>query len=255
MKLAGQVALVTGGGSGLGEAAARLMANEGARVVIADFDVRAGQAVVEAIKAAGGESVFMPVDVAKAASVEGMVQGVLTHYGRVDVLLTSAGVFSPGSVLDTTEADWDRHLNINLKGTFLCAKFCLPPMLKQGRGSIITMGSVAGMHSIARNAAYGPSKAGVIYLTQLIALEHGAGGIRANCVCPGNIETPMLLQSIAREPNPEQVMQKANQASVLGRLGKPEEVAQAILFLASDDSAYITGSTLVVDGGRLLKLS
>lgn len=255
MKLAGRVALVTGGGSGLGEAAARLMANEGARVVIADFDVRAGQAVVEAIKAAGGESVFMPVDVAKAASVEGMVQGGLIHYGRVDVLLTSAGVFSPGSVLDTTEADWDRHLNINLKGTFLCAKFCLPPMLKQGRGSIITMGSVAGMHAIARNAAYGPSKAGVIYLTELIALEHGAGGIRANCVCPGNIETPMLLQSIAREPNPEQVMQKANQASVLGRLGKPEEVAQAILFLASDDSAYITGSTLVVDGGRLLKLS
>lgn len=117
------------------------------------------------------------------------------------------------------------------------------------------MGSVAGMHSIARNAAYGPSKAGVIYLTQLIALEHGAAGIRANCVCPGNIETSMLLQSIARDPNPEQVMQKANQASVLGRLGKPEEVAQAILFLASDDSAYMTGSTLVVDGGRLLKLS
>jgi NAD(P)-dependent dehydrogenase (short-subunit alcohol dehydrogenase family) len=255
MKLAGRVALVTGGGSGLGEASAQLMATEGAAVVIADSDARAGQHVVDAITAGGGESIYVSVDVANAASVEGMIQSALTRYGQLDVLLTSAGVFSPGSVIETTEAEWDRHLNINLKGTFLCAQQALLPMLKQGRGTIITLGSVAGLHAIARNAAYGPSKAGVVYLTQLLALEYGANGVRANCVCPGNIETPMLLRSIADETDPEQVLYKAQHASILGRLGRPEEVAQAIVFLASDEAAYITGATIVIDGGRLLKLA
>ena len=255
MKLSGRVAVVTGGGSGLGETAARRMAAEGAAVVIADFDTRTGQRVAEDIRNAGGLSVFVPVNVADSQSVEQMVQQTLGTYGQIDILLTSAGVFQPGGVLDTTDTDWERQIDINLKGTFLCARHCLPSMIHNTTGNIITMGSVAGMHPISRNAAYGPSKAGVIYLTQLIALEHGADGIRANCVCPGNIETPMLLKSIAQEANPEQVLHKAQRAAVLGRLGTPEEVAELILFLATDDSAYMTGATLVVDGGRLLKLS
>jgi NAD(P)-dependent dehydrogenase (short-subunit alcohol dehydrogenase family) len=255
MKLSGRVALVTGGGSGLGETAAKRMAAEGAAVVVADFDARAGQRVAESIRSAGGISSFVSVDVAETQSVEQMVRQTLETYRQIDILLTSAGVFHPGSVLDTTESDWDRQININLKGTFLCAHHCLPTMIQRKTGNIITMGSAAGMHPISRNAAYGPSKAGVIYLTQLIALEHGADGIRANCVCPGNIETSLLLNSIAQETNPEQVLQKAHRAAVLGRLGKPEEVAELVLFLATDDSAYMTGATLVLDGGRLLKLS
>jgi NAD(P)-dependent dehydrogenase (short-subunit alcohol dehydrogenase family) len=256
MKLRGCTAVITGGGSGLGQAAALLFAQEGAKVVIVDIDDRGGKETITSIQKQGGESIFVKADVSISSQVQSMVRTTFEKYGRLDILITSAGILRLAKTADLSEDDWDLQMNINLKGTFLCAKYCIPAMIQTGGGNIVTLGSAVGLHPVGKNAAYGSSKAAVTYLTKLIALEYGEVGIRANCVCPGNIDTPMLRNSIDRdEPDPEKERKAVITKTVMKRLGTAQEVAQAMLFLVSPEASYITGTTIVIDGGRLLMLS
>ena len=254
MKLTDRVALITGGGSGIGQAIAHLFAQEGAKIVVADFNEVTGQATVDDLRSQGADSIFVKVDVPQAQSVEQMVAAVDQHYGRLDIMVTSAGIGELGTVVGASEDHWDRTIDINLKGTWLSAKYSIPLMERNGSGNIITLASVAGLHTLRRNVAYGPSKTGVIYLTKLIALEHGPL-IRANSLCPGVTDTPMMTRDIEATDDPDEEMRIILASTVLGRVAKTEEVAKAALFLASDDSSYITGVALPVDGGRLLKIN
>jgi len=241
-KLDGKVALITGAGSGMGRATALLFAREGARVVVADYVPAGGKETVGMIKEAGGEAIFVEVNVSKAADVERMVKETLDIYGRIDILYNNAGVSGRYAfTADTTEEEWDLILNINLKGVFLGSKYTIPVMLEQGGGVIITTASTAALSGSPSLPAYSASKAGVVQLTKTMAMEYGKGNIRVNCICPGAIHTPML------EASP--IPLTAGRAFPLGRIGEPEDIAQAALYLASDDSSFITGQILVVDGG------
>lgn len=240
-RLDGKVALITGAASGIGRAAALLFAREGAKVAVADLAAAGGQETVDMIKKAGGEARFMRVDVTKASEVEGMVRSVVDAFGRVDVLYNNAGMEGAvGDVADVAERDWDTIINVNLKSVFLCSKYTVPVMVRQGGGSIISTSSVMALGGKAKVAAYCVSKAGVITLTKSMAIECAKSNIRVNCICPGLIDTPLSARSISSiqlEYIPE------------GKPGRPEDVAHAALYLAADDSVYVTGTAIVVDGG------
>ena len=246
MKLSGQVALITGGASGIACAVARLFAREGASVMVADADVSGGTDVVEKMRDAGGRVSFAQLDVSQAAQVSRTVEITLNHFGGLHILFNGAGVLTYGTVLETAEEEWDRVLGINLTGTYLCCRAVLPHMVKQGRGAIINVASTTGAHdACARAAAYVSSKGGVTLLTRAMAIDHAKQGIRVNAICPGPTDTPMLRKALT----PEQLDAFAK-TFPMGRLGRPEEIANAALFLASDDASFITGSTLYVDGGQ-----
>jgi NAD(P)-dependent dehydrogenase (short-subunit alcohol dehydrogenase family) len=253
MKLKNRTALITGGASGIGKATAELFASEGARIAIADIDNESGQKVVKDLNNIS-ESLFIHVDVRESKEVEAMVKKVMDTFGSLDILITSAGIGELGTVIGASEDHWDRTINTNLKGTWLCSKYSIQAMSECGGGSIVTISSVAGLHPFRRNVAYGPSKAGVIYLTQLIALEHGPE-IRANSVCPGCTDTPMIQRDISATEDPEKELEIILDSTVIGRMASPMEIARSVLFLASDDASYITGVALPVDGGRLLKVN
>jgi len=225
-KLDGKAALITGAGSGIGRATAILFAEEGAKVAVVDY-------VPE-------EAFFIEADVSKTGDVENMVKAVMDAYGRLDVLFNNAGVIRIALVADLSVEDWDLVINTNLRAVFVASKLAIPIMLKQGGGVIISTSSVNGLGANATIAPYCTSKAGVILLTKTIAAEYGSQGIRANCICPGMIETAMTQESIP-------VLETEYIAQ--GRPGRPEEIAGAALFLASDDSSYVNGTSLVVDGG------
>jgi len=240
-KLDKKVAAITGAGSGIGRATALLFAEEGAKVAAIDYAPAGGKETVRMIKEAGGEAIFIEADVSKAADVERMVKTTVDTYGRIDILFNNAGIV--GMVAPTaelTEENWDRVLNINLKGVFLCSKYAIPVMLQNGGGVIINTSSCQGIGIVRNMAAYNVSKAGIIQLTKTTALEYAPKNIRVNCICPGTIQTPM---SEAWTP----VLK--TDLLLQGRIGQPEEVARAALYLASDDSSYVTGHALVVDGG------
>jgi NAD(P)-dependent dehydrogenase (short-subunit alcohol dehydrogenase family) len=246
MRLKGKVAIVTGGSSGIGRASAELFAREGARVVVADYNADAGRATVETIKGAGGDAIFVQVDVSDAAQVRDMVQTALDTYGGIDILLNNAGILLFGTVLDTEEKDWRRVMDINLTGTFLVCKAVLPHMIQRGGGSIINLTSSTGAHDAGPNtAAYVTSKGGVALMTRAMAIDHAKDHVRVNAVAPGPTDTPMLRDALSLE-------QLAAFAATfpMGRLGRPEELANAILFLASDDASFVTGAILAVDGGQ-----
>jgi len=243
-KLDGKVALITGAASGIGRASALLFAEEGAKVAVADYVPAQGQETVKMIEEAGGEAIFIEADVSKAADVEKMVKTTVDTYGRIDILFNNAGImgaFAPTA--KTTEEKWDLIMNINLKGVFLGSKYAIPVMLDQGGGVIVNTASTAGMDALPNLPAYSASKGGVILLTKAMAMEYGKKNIRVNCICPGGIRTPIAAASgVAGEQSPLP-------GQPLRRIGEPEDVAQAALYLASDDSSYITGAALVVDGG------
>src|SRR5467141_12305 len=249
MRLENKVALVTGGTSGIGEAVAELFAREGAKVAITGRNESRGHAVMARILEAGGKSIFLRTDVRKAAECKRAVDETLRSFGRVDILFNNAGVFYPQTAIECSENQWDEQIDVNLKGTFLMSKFALPTMIAQGRGVIINNSSGWGLVGGDRAVAYCASKGGVVLMTKAMAIDHGRQGIRVNCVCPGDVETPMLPQD-AKMRGLEWDAYIAGCANrPLGRVGSAEEIARAVLFPASDDSSFMTGAALVVDGG------
>jgi NAD(P)-dependent dehydrogenase (short-subunit alcohol dehydrogenase family) len=247
-RLDGKVCVITGAGSGIGKASAIRFGAEGGRIACADVVEETGRATAAEIAAAGGEAEFFAVDVTDPASVQALYDAVERRFGAVHVLLNNAGVLLPGdvSVLDTDLDTWNRVLAINLTGVFLCCKLGIPKLLAAGGGSVVNMGSISGLvGSATSQIGYAASKGGVIAITRDIAVEFARRGVRANALCPGPVETPLALQLYADEA----AWQRRQVHIPTGRLGKPEEVAEAALFLASDESSWVTGTCLVVDGG------
>jgi NAD(P)-dependent dehydrogenase (short-subunit alcohol dehydrogenase family) len=247
-RLDGKVAVITGAASGMGKVAATLFAREGANVVVADVADDAGAATAREIEAAGGRAHYVRADVSKAGEAETMIGAATDHFGGLHVLYNNAGIFpaDDGSVTDTAEATWDRVMAINLKGVFFGCKYGIPAMLASGGGSIINVASfVALVGAATPQIAYTASKGGVLAMTREIAVEFARKGIRANALCPGPIETPLLRELLADPVRRERRLVHIP----IGRFGQAEEIANAALFLASDESSLVTGSTFVVDGG------
>jgi meso-butanediol dehydrogenase/(S,S)-butanediol dehydrogenase/diacetyl reductase len=249
MKLDGRIAIVTGSGSGIGHETAKLMAAEGAHVVVVDKNRANAEAVAAEIGAAGGKAEAAAVDVAREAEVEALMGRVQRAHGRIDILVNNAGYGITGTVVTTTEADWDALMGVNVKGVFLCCKHAIPIMERQGGGSIVNTASTVSNVGIPDRAAYCASKGAVQSLTRAMALDHVHAGIRVNCVAPGTIETPYFTQMFARANDAEALRRSLEARQAMERLGKPIEIARAILFLASDDASFCTGSTVTVDGG------
>lgn len=246
MRLKGKVAIVTGGGSGIGRATAMLFAREGARVVIADYEAQAGRDAAEAIKAGGGEAVFVQTDVSDAAQVQRLAQAALDTYGGIDILFNNAGVLLFGTILTTGEKAWERLMAINLTGTYLVSRAVLPHMIARGGGSIINVTSSTGAHdAVANAAAYVASKGGVALLTKAMAIDHAADHVRVNAIAPGPTDTPMLRNNLSPD-----ALAAFAATFPMQRLGRPEELAQAALFLASNEASFVTGAILAVDGGQ-----
>lgn len=246
-QLAGKVALVTGGGSGIGQATALMFAREGAKVVVADTNSEGGQETVDKIKKAGGESMFVRTDVSKAADTEIMVNKTIEAYGQLNCAFNNAGIEGgEGSIVEYSEDVWDRVFDINLKGVWLCMKYEIPEMLKQGRGAIVNTASIMGLIGGAGNPAYVASKHGVVGLTKVGALRYAKEGIRVNAVCPGVISTPMVERVFARNPGAEAWFLEREP---MGRFGAPEEIAETVIWLCSEAASFITGHTMTVDGG------
>jgi len=249
MRIANRVALITGGTSGIGEATALLFAKEGASVAITGRNEKRGHAVTEQILQSGGNAIFIRTDVRHAAECQRAVDQTARTLGRLDILFNNAGVFYPHTTLDCSEEEWDLQIDINLKGTFLMSKSALPLMIQQGRGVIINNSSGWGIVGGDAAVAYCASKGGVVLLTKAMAIDHGRQGIRVNCICPGDIDTPMLPEDAKMRGLKWSDYLAGCANRPLGRIGTADEIAKAVLFLASDDSSFMTGTALIVDGG------
>jgi NAD(P)-dependent dehydrogenase (short-subunit alcohol dehydrogenase family) len=247
-RFAGKVALVTGAGSGIGEATATRFAEEGARVVAVDINESAATRVVDAIRTRGGAASAWRADVAHPGDAEAMIHYALNTFGRLDVLHNNATSGTLGLVADMSVDDWNHALAVNLTAPFMASKFALPVMIAQGGGVIVNMSSDAGLMAEYGLSAYGAAKAGVISLTRSIAVEYARHNIRANCISPGGVLTPPTLAFIHAVDGVEERMRRAHP---VGRLGRPEEIANVVLFLASDEASFITGACYVVDGGSM----
>jgi NAD(P)-dependent dehydrogenase (short-subunit alcohol dehydrogenase family) len=248
MKLTGKVAIVTGGGGGIGRSTALRFAKEGARVVVADLDSFNGEETVSRIRDQGGEAIFAKTDVSDSKQIKELIEITITSFGALNIMFNNAGVGNTEvRSVDLTEEEWDRVVDINLKGVFLGIKYSVPELVKAGGGVIINTSSLLGLKGQKYMAAYNSSKAGVIGLTQNAALEYGKFNIRVNCIAPGVIDTK-IIDNWKQNERKWPIISRAN---ALGRIGTPEEVANAVLFLASDEASFITGTTLSVDGGGL----
>ncbi len=252
-RLAGKVAVVTGAGRGIGRAVAVAFGAEGALVVAANRNRDEGESVVAEIAAAGGEADFIPTDVCRPEDCEQLVAETESRHGRIDVLCNNAGVGVLRSVVDTTFEQYDHIMDTNVRGVFWLCKHAIPAMVERGSGSIINMASVASFVGFENDAAYCASKGALLMLTRQVALDYAAKGVRVNAVCPGFIETEQLIHYCGQQPDPEAALAVCNEAHPMGRVGQPEEVAAVAVFLASDESSFVTGASLVVDGGLLIR--
>jgi NAD(P)-dependent dehydrogenase (short-subunit alcohol dehydrogenase family) len=249
MRLQNKVALITGGTSGIGEATAILFAKEGAKIAITGRNEKRGHAVTTQILKDGGQAIFLRTDVRKSEECRRAVDETVSAFRRLDILFNNAGVFYPQTTLECSEQQWDLQIDINLKGTFLMSKFALPGMIEQGSGVIINNSSGWGIVGGDAAVAYCASKGGVVLLTKAMAIDHGRQGIRVNCICPGDVDTPMLPEDARMRGQKWENYLAGCSNRPLGRIGTPDEIAKAALFLASDDASFMTGATLVVDGG------
>lgn len=248
----GKTAVVTGGAMGIGEATARKLAAAGASVALLDINERAGASTAADIVSAGGVCQFFACDVSSSLAVESALKGIRDRFGGVDVLVSNAGIQDYGDVVTTTEEAWDHLMSVNLKGCFLVAKHTIPSMLERGGGAIVVVGSVQSVAAIGNSVAYVAAKHALLGLVRAMAVDYARKGIRVNCVCPGAIDTPMLRWAANLDSNPDGVIDTCNRSHALGRIGKPEEVADAIVYLASPAASFITGAALLVDGGMLV---
>ncbi|MEJ2127830.1 MAG: SDR family NAD(P)-dependent oxidoreductase [Woeseiaceae bacterium] len=249
MRMEGKVALITGGTSGIGSAAAIRLAAEGAAVAITGRNPERGNTVVSQIIDSGGDAIFIKSDVRLAEDCRNAVEKTLERFGKIDVLFNNAGVFYPKTVPECTEEEWDETIDSSLKGAFLMSKYTLPSMIEQGSGSIIHTSSGWGILGGNDAAAYCAAKGGLVIMAKAMAIDHGPDGIRVNCVCPGDVMTPMLEDDAEKRGMTWDEYAAGAVERPLGRIGTVDEIADAVLFLASDESSFVTGESLIVDGG------
>ncbi len=250
-ELQGRVALVTGGGGGIGRATSLLLAREGAAVAVVDLDESAAVATVEEIHRAGGRAVSLAADVSSQQDAQGAVERTCQEFGALHILFNNAGITRRASVLDTTIEEWDRVVAVNLRGVFLMSRFAIPRIIDSGGGSVVNTGSGWGLVGGGDAASYCATKAAVVNLTRAMAIDHARGNVRVNCVCPGDTDTDMLTNEGQQLGVDREEFLRESGDRPLGRVGRPEEIAQAVLYLVSERSSFVTGTTLVVDGGGL----
>ena len=247
-RLSGKVALITGGGTGIGRACALQFSREGARVAVAGRRREPLAAVVAEIQAAGGQALSASCDVAKSEQVERTIREVVAQFGALHVLVNNAGILHVGSIEETSEAEWDRLMDVDLKGVFLVSRAALPELRKSG-GAIVNIGSVLGLVGMKKRAAYAAAKGGVTMLTKAMALDHAQEGIRVNCICPAIVETDLVQTILSQAPDRVAAVRLRTAQIPLGRMGKPEDVAALAVFLASEESSWLTGAAIALDGG------
>ena len=252
MDFKGKVAVVTGGGSGIGKSCAREFIEKNAAVAVVDRDAKSGVETTAELKSKGGKAEFFEVDVSSAAEVEKVIPEIVSAFGGIDILVNNAGIQRYGTVTTISEEEWDEVLNINLKGAFLMSKYTIPQMIQRGGGSIVITGSVQSVAAQRNSVHYVVSKHGLLGLARCLALDYGKQNIRANCVLPGAIDTPMLRWAANLDSHPEKVLEACDSLHLRGKMGQPEEVAHVIVFLASDEASFMTGSAVMVEGGLLV---
>jgi NAD(P)-dependent dehydrogenase (short-subunit alcohol dehydrogenase family) len=250
MKLQGKVAIITGATDGIGKATALKFASEGAKVIMVGRDEARGRSAEAEVKKVG-DGVYLKADVSDSSQVKKFIEETIRRHGRIDVLVNNAGIVHAGTILTTSEEIWDQIIDINLKGVFLCCKYTIPHMQKNGGGVIVNIGSINSMMAMENEAVYDTSKGGVLMLTKTIAVDFAKSNIRANCILPGAVESTMLEASLNAASDPAKAREWTIQRHPVGRIGKPEEIAEVALFLAADAPPFMTGATIPVDGGIL----
>jgi meso-butanediol dehydrogenase / (S,S)-butanediol dehydrogenase / diacetyl reductase len=249
-RLSGKVAFISGGGTGIGRACALAFAAEGAKVAVAGRRKEPLAAVAREIQSSGGNALAVACDIVDRGAVEAAISSVAQHFGLLNIIVNNAGAVMVGTAEETSDEDWSRVLAINLTGTFHVSRAAIPVLRKAGGGSIVNIGSYLGIVGRERRAAYCAAKAGVVGLTRAMALDHARENIRVNCVCPAIVETEMSLLSLSKAPDPEAARKQRIAELPLGRFGKPEDIALMALYLASDESSWVTGTVLPIDGGQ-----
>ena len=247
MRLENKVALITGGASGIGAETARVFVAEGAKVVLSDLNLKAAQALADEL---GGGAMAVAADVTDEAQVKGAVAACMDRHGRLDILFNCAGIFIDGGVVDLSEDDWDKVMDVNVKGTFFACKHAIPHMAEGGGGAIVNVGSIQSFSGDSMSAVYTASKAAILTLSRNIALKHAHQNIRSNTVCPGDCETPLISELFDRN---EGMRERITEKYPIGRLAQPRDIANTVLFLASDEAAFATGTEITIDGGFMAK--